>query len=186
MYLHCELYDGDLRVGVLESLPEDVLLAVKAVPVSVKILKDTEETGVCVATRSQVRAQQDNVVLSPVDTPETSVTGVTVSDSCDETGDVSHIGSVDVDHHVAVGTSSDNQSVLDVTDDSLDPQTLKRLQSEDPTLSVVRKLVLRPDMVKSQSVAFFQRNGVYYRKWSPRDPSRKEFGVTQLVVPKKC
>ena len=58
MYLHCELYDGVLRVGVLESLPEDVLLAVKAVSVSVKILKDTEETGVCVATRSQVRAQQ--------------------------------------------------------------------------------------------------------------------------------
>ena len=65
-------------------------LAVKAVPVSVKILKDTEETGVCVATRSQVRAQQvsavvdevaqDKVVLSPVDTPETSVTGATVSD----------------------------------------------------------------------------------------------------------
>ena len=195
VYLHCELYDGVLRVGVLESLPEDVLLAVKAVPVSVKILKDTEETGVCVATRSLVRAQQvsavadevaqDNVVLSPVDTPETSVTGATVSDSCDETCDVSHIGSVDVDHHVAVGTSSDNQSVLDVTDDSLDPQTLKRLQSEDPTLSVVRKLVLRPDMVKSQSVAFFQRNGVYYCKWSPRDPGRKEFGVTQLVVPKK-
>ena len=49
-------------------------------------------------------------------------------------------------------------------------------------MSVVRKLVIRPDMVKSQSVAFFQRNGVYFRMWSPRDPGRKEFGVTQLVV----
>ena len=55
---------------------------------------------------------------------------------------MSHIGSVDVDHHVAVDPSSDNQSVLDVTDDSLDPQTLKRLQSEDPTLCAVRKLIL--------------------------------------------
>ena len=92
-----------------------MLLAVKAVPV--KILKDAEETGV--ATRSHVRAQkvsavadevaQDIVVLSPVHTPQTSVTGETVSDSCDETADVSHIGStsVDVNHHVVVGTSSD-------------------------------------------------------------------------------
>ena len=126
------------------------------------------------------------VVLSLVDIPETSVTGATVSDGCDETSDVSHIGSVYVYHDVVVGTSSDNQSVLDVTDDSLEPQTLKRQQSEDPTLSCVYKLVHHPDKVKSQSVVFFQRNNVYYRNWSPRDPGRKEFGVTQLVVPKKC
>ena len=52
----------------------------------------SEDTGVCVATRSQVRALKisavadevahDNVVLSLVDTPETSVTGATGSDSC--------------------------------------------------------------------------------------------------------
>ena len=50
----------------------------------------------------------------------------------------------------------------------------------------MHKLVLHPDKVMSQSVALFQHNGVYYRNWSPRDPGRNEFSVTELVVPEKC
>ena len=93
-YLHCELYNGVLRVVVLNSLPRDVLLAVKAVPVAVKILKNTKETGVCIATRSQVRTRkivveadelaQDNIRLSPVErssvnTLETDIADISLS-----------------------------------------------------------------------------------------------------------
>jgi len=75
--LHYELQDDVLRVGILDSRPDGVLLAVQAIPVAVKILKNPEQTEVCVATRSQVRTQkiaveadelaQDNVRLSPVE-----------------------------------------------------------------------------------------------------------------------
>ena len=56
---HSSLYEGILRVGVVDNLPEDVLLAVEAIPTSVRFLDDArDETNVCVVTRSQQKTRE--------------------------------------------------------------------------------------------------------------------------------
>ena len=70
--------------------------------------------------------------------------------------------------------------------DSISPDILKHMQSIDASLKKVRSLTVHPDKVKSKGVVFYRRDGIYYRKWTPRDPQKKDFGVVQVVMPKQC
>ena len=87
IHVQCSLYEGILRVGVSDSLTEDVLLAVEATPTRVRYLTDDGHTNVIgVATRSQVKSRmiadkaddeaRQKVKLSKLESPELSVSEV--------------------------------------------------------------------------------------------------------------
>ena len=243
--IQCSLYEGILRVGVSDSLTEDVLLAVEATPTRVRYLTDDGHTNVIgVATRSQVKSRMmadkaddeahQKVKLSKLEPPELSVSEVFSSGDMRtqvESGTTqSAPGKPDVDatsivvdpetfvEHVVPERNSivsskpdavvssgaefdpvdadvasscgsvvgfEKTRVDNIDIDCITPDILKHMQSIDASLKKVRSLTVHPDKVKSKGVVFYRRDGIYYRKWTPRDPQKKDFGVVQVVVPKQ-
>jgi hypothetical protein len=242
--LTCSLYSGRLLVGVKDTLPEDVALAVDAIPIALKFFDRPKCTSDSfVATRSQVKASRcaekadhvargkvklSDVHLGTEAVPEEAVisksrvrndglessnasgttpdgvltvdeSGHKVSDFAEDSSTVdgtilsehsSSVEQISVHSDQAVGDedvvshadSKRPDAVIDIQD--INSEILQKLQATDPSLKKVRRLAVRPDKVKSKSVAFFRRNGIYYRKWTPRDLAQQDFGVTQVVVPR--
>ena len=56
---------------------------------------------------------------------------------------------------------------------------IRELQKSDPSLEGTRRLA------KVNQYGFFFRDGLLYRRWTPRIKNGKEFGVDQLVLPRE-
>ena len=56
---------------------------------------------------------------------------------------------------------------------------IRELQKSDPSLEGTRRLA------KVNQYGFFFRDGLLYRRWTPRSKNGEEFGVDQLVLPRE-
>lgn len=81
------------------------------------------------------------------------------------------------EHSRQARLAGEGRHPLDVTS-----KVMNRQQQQDPTLERVREAVEQgPDM--STGTGFFQRNGLIYRQWTPKDRTTPETVVEQLVLP---
>ena len=69
---------------------------------------------------------------------------------------------------------------------NMDKEEFQKLQENDSTLESIRKLV-REGTTTGNTGKFFQRNGLIYRKWRPKDNHEDDSRtVEHLVIPRKC
>ena len=80
----------------------------------------------------------------------------------------------------------ENQAQNTTTILNMDKEEFQKLQESDSTLESIRKLV-REGTTTGNTGKFFQRNGLIYRKWRPKDNHEDDSRtVEQLVIPRKC
>ena len=69
---------------------------------------------------------------------------------------------------------------------NMDKEEFQKLQENDSTLEPIRKLV-RESTTTGNTGKFFQRKGLIYRQWRPKDNHEDDSGsIEQLVIPRKC
>ena len=68
----------------------------------------------------------------------------------------------------------------------MDKEEFQKLQESDSTLESIRKLV-REGTTTGNTGKFFQRNGLIFPEWRPKDSKEDDSRtVEQLVTPRKC
>ena len=77
-------------------------------------------------------------------------------------------------------TEHTRMTLQDVTDN---PDLLKELQQQDPTLNGVRQKLVSPDEALDNRVGFYLRDGLLHRTWRKRCAGEGE-AVEQLIVPR--
>ena len=187
---------GNFKVGVLEMLPEDVLLGndMDRVGWSLRCMTSVQSGEQAEAlSDAENEMNQKGVHASPVyegikqkaPVNETCYSMQTESSHCNEVKQSKESGVLN--QYVGEGEEDISTMLNDLLD--MRPEQLKMLQDEDETLSKVKELVLPDEQVWNERTCFFRRNGILYRKWqSIKDEHSKEtaevLGVEQLVVPK--
>lgn len=201
VHMECRYVSGDVLVGVLGSLPEQVLLG-------------NDLTAMCergyVVTRGQARtrvkrdimAQEEQestgVTANSIDTPASGQTRDTDPDS-EIPLEREKLGKSLVDKGpVTVGAREDQGAgdqvlappqIVDAELWKLDPAKLRELQQADITLQHVRDKLVDETKKITERVCFYERGGLLYRKWASRKMWEGSHldgkgEIHQLVVPK--
>ena len=181
---------GTVKVGVADTLPVEVLLGND-------YISNVENTSVhsCMfVTRSQQKVldqieSQDKIENQVSDVKLTSIHDNSIPVDVEGSEiQANHENDTDVD--IVLNNSVDNhvENVDMLVNHESEMSKLCKLQAEDNTLKKVRSKVIPEKEVQHERVAFFYRDKVLYRKWSPKPRSEgveaeKWSTVTQIVVP---
>ena len=195
VYIETANISGNFKVGVLDTLPEYVLLGNDM---------DLEATVMRCITRGQAQKSDKLQKEADLDMHQTGVKARPVSEEAEltelmkvllnddsdtnkenassEHDDVkvnsNHDSEVEIpsangqavdiptDHETGSGTPERNMIDQDIVD--MGPEKLRKLQSTDPSLEKIKQLVLPLDKVHNERTCFFYKDGLLYRKWCPR------------------
>ena len=184
---------GTVKVGVADTLPVEVLLGNDYI----SNIENRSVHSCMFVTRSQQKILDEIELQDKIESQVSDVKLTSIHDNSipvDVEGSeiqANHENDTDVD--IVLNNSVDNhvENVDMLVNHESEMSKLYKLQAEDNTLKNVRSKVIPEKEVQNERVAFFYRDKVLYRKWSPKPKSDRSEGddaekwstVTQIVVP---
>lgn len=196
----CKMFNGEARVGVLDSLPGDgvdlilgndlvpgnelVAPVMTKTPVSDPevLVDDGEMFPACAVTRSMARSE-DNRREATADVPEVpepvysgnATRGETPPDDMDVPLEDTFMAKLDDDRNLCIPI------------DGVDVGELRKLQEEDPEIQKLRELAIENCEVE-KGTCYYLKEGVLWRRWRPPHVEVDDgmWDVNQIVVPKRC
>ena len=211
VHIESKHVSGDVRVGVLDTLPEDVLLGndLAASDMAYRCVNRQQyQNRVQEEKRASENEQETGVKANPLlsDDPIVQDRHQSVDsdskdarDNAQDTITQNEVPSTETEGHDEVrGPALETDPgthvpcpvhLPDKEVYGIKPEKMKSLQMCDPSLKEIRDKVVSAEKVQQETCCFYWKEGFLFRKWIPKKAGDRDLvdsSVHQLVLPKAC